>query len=92
MLQPIATLRHEYVDTQKGARPMKVTIHGAMCVASGNCGFVAPKVFRNRAENGGYVELLDPNPPQTEWDTVREAEYLCPSGTIQIEDHPIPTG
>lgn len=69
---------------------MKVTVHGAMCVASGNCGLVAPKVFRNREENGGFVELLDPNPPQAEWDATREAEYLCPSGTIQIEDHPVP--
>ncbi|MFJ6416321.1 ferredoxin [Paeniglutamicibacter sp. NPDC091659] len=61
-----------------------------MCVASGNCGFVAPEVFRNRKETGGFVELIDRNPPQTQWDATREAEHLCPSGTIQIEDHPIP--
>ena len=69
---------------------MKVTVHGAMCVASGNCGFVAPAVFRNREENGEFVELLDKNPAETEWAAVREAEYLCPSGTIQIEHQPIP--
>lgn len=69
---------------------MKVTVHAAMCAASGNCGFVAPNVFRNREENSGFVELLDPNPPETEWDAAREAEYLCPTGTIQIDDQPIP--
>lgn len=69
---------------------MKITAHAAMCVASGNCGFVAPNVFRNPDENDGFVELIDPNPPETEWTAVREAEYLCPSGTIQIGANPIP--
>lgn len=69
---------------------MKVTVHTRMCVASGNCGFVAPKVFRNPRKNDGFVELLDPGPPESEWDAVREAEFECPSGTIQIEDNPIP--
>lgn len=69
---------------------MKVTPHHAMCVASGNCGFVAPAVFRNREENGGFVELLEQHPSESEWNSVKEAEYLCPSGTIQIDDRPIP--
>lgn len=69
---------------------MKITVHSAMCVASGNCGRVAPRIFRNRADNGEFVELVDPNPPEAEWAAARTAEYLCPSGTIQIEDHPIP--
>ncbi|WP_029088235.1 ferredoxin [Brevibacterium album] len=69
---------------------MKVTVHQTLCVASGNCGFVAPRVFRNRAENGSFVELLDADPPESEWEAVEEAEYLCPSGAIQVDDHPIP--
>ncbi|WP_076806354.1 ferredoxin [Brachybacterium sp. P6-10-X1] len=69
---------------------MKITVHSAMCVASGNCSRVAPDVFQNREENGGFVELRDSNPPESEWDAAREAEYLCPSGTIQIENQPIP--
>lgn len=77
-------------DSAARAASMKVGVHGSLCVASGNCGFVAPRVFQNREENGKFVELLDPNPPESEWAAVREAEYLCPSGTIQIEDHPIP--
>lgn len=69
---------------------MKVTVHGETCVASANCGFTAPNVFRNREENGGFVELLDPSPPDVEWAAVQEAEFLCPSGTIQVEGHQIP--
>lgn len=69
---------------------MKVTTHQAICVASGNCGFVAPAVFRNREEHGGFVELLDRHPSENEWNAVKEAEYLCPSGAIQIDDQPIP--
>lgn|GEM_PF-1848904 len=70
---------------------MTVKVHPASCVASGNCGRVAPGVFCNRDANGGFVELLDPHPPELEWEAVRKAEYLCPSGTIQIGDRPIPT-
>lgn len=69
---------------------MKITVHGRMCVASGNCGFVAPRVFQNRDDNGGFVELLDAEPPPEEWAAVEEAEFLCPSGTVQIDRHPIP--
>lgn len=69
---------------------MKVTVHSAMCIASGNCGHVAPHVFRNRPENGDFVELVEPIPPESDWAALRRAEYLCPSGTIQIGDPPIP--
>lgn len=69
---------------------MKVTVYSAMCVASGNCGFVAPNVFRNTDDNDGFVELLDADPPEDEWANARRAEYLCPSGTIQIAENPIP--
>lgn len=69
---------------------MKVTVHQSMCVASGNCGYVASRVFENPENRDGFVKLLDANPPESEWSAFREAEYLCPSGTIQIEDNPIP--
>lgn len=69
---------------------MKVTTHNRMCVASGNCGFVAPAVFENPENRDGFVKLADANPPESQWAAAREAEYLCPSGTIQIEDHSIP--
>lgn len=65
---------------------MKVTAHTDMCIAAGNCGAVAPHVFRNSRENDGFVELLDPHPPESEWENVRDAEMECPSGAIQVED------
>ena len=69
---------------------MKVTVHNRLCVASGNCGFVAPKVFANPHNRDGFVKLLDANPPESEWPAVREAEYLCPSGAIQIDRNSAP--
>ena len=64
---------------------MKIVIHQRLCVASGNCGFVAPKVFANPQNRDGFVKLLDATPPESEWAAVRQAEYLCPSGAVQID-------
>ncbi|GAA1412841.1 hypothetical protein AUR04nite_34780 [Glutamicibacter uratoxydans] len=69
---------------------MEITVHSAMCVASGNCGLVAPSIFQNREENHGFVELLQNNPYQDDAPSALEAEYLCPSGAIQIDNHKIP--
>ncbi|WP_309132784.1 4Fe-4S domain-containing protein [Brevibacterium sp.] len=69
---------------------MEITVHSSMCVAAGNCGVVAPAVFANPDENDGFVELLDAHPPQSQWQAAREAEYLCPSKTIQIDGSAIP--
>jgi ferredoxin len=65
---------------------MKVTVNPVTCIASGFCGLTAPKVFRNPPEQGGFVELIDGNPPESEWDAVREAEAICPSATIRVRD------
>lgn len=65
---------------------MKVTVNPVTCIASENCGLVAPNVFRNPPERGGFVELIDGNPPESEWKAVREAKALCPSATIYVED------
>ncbi|RBP67033.1 ferredoxin [Brevibacterium sanguinis] len=69
---------------------MEITVHSSMCVASGNCGHVAPAVFANPEENDGFVELLDAHPPESQWVPAREAEYLCPSKAIQIDGHAVP--
>ncbi|WP_368495734.1 ferredoxin [Glutamicibacter mishrai] len=61
-----------------------------MCVASGNCGFTAPRIFQNRPENGGFAELLQDEPGAEDQKAALEAEYLCPSGAIQIDNHQIP--
>jgi ferredoxin len=65
---------------------MKVTINPTTCIASGNCSRTASRVFANRDEDDGFVSVLDEHPPEAEWASVREAENLCPSATIQIED------
>lgn len=65
---------------------MKVTVNYDTCIASGNCSRTAPRVFANRREDGGFVSVLDESPPESEWDAVREAESLCPSATIHVEE------
>jgi ferredoxin len=65
---------------------MKVTVNPVTCIASGNCGRIAPNVFRNPPEQDGFVELIDENPPESEWEAAREAEALCPSATIYVVD------
>jgi ferredoxin len=65
---------------------VKVIANPTTCIASGNCGKVAPNVFANREEDEGFVSVIDANPPESEWAAAREAENLCPSATIQIEE------
>ncbi|WP_434971234.1 ferredoxin [Microbacterium sp. bgisy207] len=65
---------------------MKVTINPTTCIASGTCGRLAPRVSANRDEDGGFVSVLNENPPETEWAAAREAEELCPSATIRLQD------
>ena len=65
---------------------MKVTVNPTTCIASGNCSRTAPHVFANLEENDGFVSILNEHPADTDWTAVREAESLCPSATIHIED------
>ncbi len=64
---------------------MRVTVRNT-CIASGNCGLIAPNVFANREEDGGFVRVLEEHPPASEWAAVREAESLCPSATIHVTE------
>lgn len=65
---------------------MKITLNYDTCIASGNCGYLAPQVFQNREEDGGFVSLALPHPPASEEPAVRRAERLCPSGTIFVTE------
>ncbi|RPF20754.1 ferredoxin [Myceligenerans xiligouense] len=67
---------------------MRVTIDPTTCIAAGICGRTAPRVFANREEDDGYVSVIDENPPESDWAAAREAEVLCPSATIRIEEAP----
>ncbi|QGH70598.1 ferredoxin [Pseudactinotalea sp. HY158] len=64
---------------------MLISVNHDTCVASGNCGRIAPAVFANRLEDDGFVRLLDESPPESEWPAARRAARLCPSATIRIE-------
>ncbi len=65
---------------------MRVTVNVDTCIAAGLCGSIAPNVFSNPPENDGFVELIDANPPESEWAETREAEELCPSASIDTFD------
>ncbi|WJY92963.1 Ferredoxin-1 [Corynebacterium faecale] len=65
---------------------MKITLNYDTCIASGNCGFIAPRVFQNLKEHEGFVSLICEHPPAEEWPTVHRAQHLCPSGTIFIKE------
>jgi len=63
---------------------MKVSVSQQACIAAQQCSKSAPKVFTNNDD--GFVELIDPNPPESEYDAVRQAENLCPSSAVHIDD------
>lgn len=64
---------------------MKITLNYDTCIASGNCGFIAPQVFQNLDKDGGFVSLISASPPGAEWPAVMRAQRCCPSGTIFID-------
>lgn len=65
---------------------MKVTVDEHRCVGAGQCVWVAPKVFDQRAADG-IVVLLQPNPGPDDAPYAREAAALCPAGAIRIDDN-----
>lgn len=69
---------------------MKISLNYDTCVASGNCGYIAPKVFLNLEEHNGFVSLRTSAPPESEWIKVRKVARLCPSGTIFLTEEDTP--
>lgn len=65
---------------------MKVFANYDTCVASGSCGHIAPRVFQNLEDHGGFVSVRIEYPPEAEWPAVRRAKRLCPSGTIFLTE------
>jgi len=65
---------------------LKVVTTRDTCIAAQQCSKSAPNVFGN-SDDGGFVELLNANPTDpADQDAARQAENLCPSGTIHVED------
>jgi ferredoxin len=64
---------------------MKVRVDKKRCASSGNCALTVPSVFDQRPDNG-VVVLLDAEPPPSLAGRLREAEDMCPTHAISIED------
>ncbi len=65
-----------------GAVRVKVDEH--RCVGAGQCAWIAPKVFDQRASDG-IVMLLQPHPGPEDLPWVREAVERCPARAITLE-------
>jgi ferredoxin len=64
---------------------MRVTVDRERCIGAGMCVLTAPVVF-DQDEEDGRVVLLVTDPPEELQDAVRQAERLCPSGAIAVQD------
>jgi ferredoxin len=64
---------------------MSVTVDRERCIGAGMCVLTAPEVF-DQDEEDGRVVLLVTDPPEELQDAVRQAERLCPSGAIAVQD------
>ena len=62
---------------------MKVNVDFDLCVGSGSCARVCPEVFELRDD--GFLEVLQPAPPEALHDLVRDAAELCPTGAITLD-------
>ncbi|WP_406135046.1 ferredoxin [Streptomyces sp. NBC_01089] len=64
---------------------MEISIDYDKCCAAGQCVLAAPEVFDQRDEDG-VVVLLDPGPPATEYENVRQAAAVCPAAAIEVSE------
>lgn len=69
---------------------MRLEVDEHRCVGAGQCAWVAPNVFTQRASDG-VVVLLQPVPPAADEPFAREAVELCPARAIRILDTPAAT-
>jgi ferredoxin len=62
---------------------MHVTIDPRRCQSTGFCERVAPALFRTQVT--GATLVLDPTPPSDLHEVAREAEALCPTAAIRVD-------
>lgn len=63
---------------------MKPVVDHDLCIGCGLCADECPLVFEIRDD--GYSWVIDEEPPENEWDCIREAVEVCPVEAISIEE------
>lgn len=63
---------------------MRVVVDFDLCASTGSCTQICPEVFEIRSD--GYLYVLQENPDSTLREKLLEAEDLCPTGAITIEE------
>jgi ferredoxin len=63
---------------------MRVVVDYDVCASTGSCMQVCPEVFEVRSD--GYLYVLQEEPGEPLWPSVREAAELCPTGAISLEE------
>jgi len=66
------------------AGAVRIAVDEHRCVGAGQCAWIAPKVFDQRASDG-VVVLLQPHPGPEDLPWVREAVERCPARAITLE-------
>lgn len=63
---------------------MRVVVDFDLCASTGSCTQICPEVFEIRSD--GYLYVLQENPDSSLRAKLLEAEDLCPTGAITIEE------
>ena len=63
---------------------MKITVDRDLCIGAGQCVLASEAVFQQ--DNDGLVVLMDADPGPEHTNGVIEANQICPSGAIWIDD------
>lgn len=67
--------------SQPDRRRVRVSIDQSLCVCSLACAETVPFVFK---VEGHEMTVIHPEPPAELTEAVAEAEFMCPTGAIQV--------
>ncbi len=62
---------------------MQITVDYSLCEGHGQCLLAAPDVF-DVPDGADQVVVLDPDPPQSEYDAVVRAAAMCPAQALRV--------
>lgn len=63
---------------------MKPKVDEDLCIGCALCSDTCPEVFE--IKDDGYSHVIDEDPPEDQWDCVREAADICPTEAITLEE------